>query len=53
MFAPVVSRFTTHAVALSDVSAAYRDTVQALPEMIEWSVAGRVEPWTGPHAEID
>jgi glutathione S-transferase len=53
MFAPVVSRFTTYAVALSDVSAAYRDTVQALPEMIEWSDAGRVEPWTVPHAEID
>jgi glutathione S-transferase len=53
MFAPVVSRFTTYAVALSDVSAAYRDTVQALPEMIEWSDAGRVEPWTVPHDEID
>ena len=34
MFAPVVSRLTTHVVALNDVSAAYRDAVQALPEMI-------------------
>ena len=53
MFAPVVSRFTTYVVALSVVSAAYRSSVQALPEMIEWSDAGRVEPWTVPHAEID
>ena len=53
MFAPVVSRFTTYAVALSTVSAAYRDSVQALPEMIEWSDASRVEAWTVPHAEID
>ena len=34
MFAPVVSRLTTHVVALNDVAAAYWDAVQALPEMI-------------------
>jgi glutathione S-transferase len=53
MFAPVVSRLTTFAVELDDVSAAYRDAVQALPEMIEWSDAGRAEPWTVPEDEID
>ena len=53
MFAPVVSRLTTHVVALDDVSATYRDAVQALPEMIEWSDAGRAEPWIVPEDEID
>lgn len=53
MFAPVVSRLTTHVVELDDVSAAYRDAVQALPEMIAWSDAGRAEPWIVPEDEID
>ena len=53
MFAPVVSRLTTFAVELDAVSAAYRDAVQALPEMIEWSDAGRAEPWTVSEDEID
>ncbi len=53
MFAPVVSRLTTFAVELDDVCAAYRDAIQALPEMIEWSDAGRTEPWIVPEGEID
>lgn len=53
MFAPVVSRLTTHVVELDAVSSAYRDAVQALPEMIEWSDAGRAEPWSVPEDEID
>jgi len=53
MFAPVVSRLTTFAVELDTVSAAYRDAVQALPDMIAWSDAGRAEPWTVPDDEID
>jgi len=53
MFAPVVSRLTTFAVELDDVSAAYRDAVQGLPDMIAWSDAGRIEPWTVPGDEID
>ena len=53
MFAPVVSRLTTYGVELDEVSAAYRDAVQALPEMIEWSDAGRAEPWIVPEDEID
>ncbi|MBL6932757.1 MAG: glutathione S-transferase family protein [Rhodospirillales bacterium] len=53
MFAPVVSRFTTFVVELDEVSATYRDAVQALPEMIEWSDAGRAEPWVVPEDEID
>ncbi len=53
MFAPVVIRLTTFAVELDDVCAAYRDAIQALPEMIEWSDAGRAEPWIIPDNEID
>lgn len=53
MFAPVVSRLTTYAVELDAVSAAYRDAVQALPDMIAWSDAGRAEPWIVPEDEID
>ena len=53
MFAPVVSRLTSFAVELDDVSAAYRDAIQALPAMIDWSDAGRAETWTVPDDEID
>ncbi len=53
MFAPVVSRFTTHVVDLDPVSAAYRDTIQAMPEMIAWSDAARAEPWIVAEDEID
>ncbi len=53
MFAPVVSRLTSFEVELDDISAAYRDAVQALPPMIEWSDAARVESWTVPGDEID
>ncbi|MCW9002634.1 MAG: glutathione S-transferase family protein [Rhodospirillales bacterium] len=53
MFAPVVSRFTTYAVGLTPVCQAYMDAIQALPAMMEWSAAGRVEPWTIAEDEID
>lgn len=53
MFAPVVSRLTTHVVELDTVSATYRDAIQALPEMIAWSDAARAEPWIVPEDEID
>lgn len=53
MFAPVVSRFTTHVVELDPVSAAYRDTIQAMPEMVAWSDAARAEPWIVVEDEID
>lgn len=36
-FAPVCSRFTTHAVALPEVCDAYRQAVLALPAMREWT----------------
>lgn len=53
MFAPIVSRFTTYDVKLGDTARAYMDAVQALPAMIEWSDAGRAEPWTIAGDEID
>lgn len=52
MFAPVVCRLTNFAVELDDVSSQYRDSIQALPAMIEWSDAGRAEPWTVGEDEI-
>lgn len=53
MFAPVVSRFTTYGVDLNPTCRAYMDAVQNLPAMIEWSDAGRAEPWTIKEDEID
>ena len=43
MFAPVVTRFKTYGIALSDTSAAYRDAILAHPWMVEWTEAARVE----------
>jgi glutathione S-transferase len=44
MFTPVASRFRTYAVALSPASAAYRDTVLAMPEVLEWTAEAVLEP---------
>ena len=53
MYAPVVSRFTTYAVELNPTAQAYMDAVQAHPAMVEWSDAGRAEPWVIKEDEID
>lgn len=53
MFAPIISRFTTYAVELNSTCQAYMDAVQNLPAMIEWSDAGRTEPWTITEDEVD
>jgi glutathione S-transferase len=44
MYAPVASRFTTYDVKLDPPCAAYRDRVMALPQMIEWTEAAKLEP---------
>lgn len=44
MFAPVATRFKTHAVALSAMSQRYADQLLALPAMKEWYAAASVEP---------
>ncbi|PZP36623.1 MAG: glutathione S-transferase [Roseateles depolymerans] len=44
MFAPVATRFLTYDVALPDPCAAYCRTLLAMPEMLEWTAAARLEP---------
>jgi glutathione S-transferase len=44
MFAPVVTRFRTYKVELESEAEAYCETIAAMPEMQEWSVAARNEP---------
>ncbi|GBQ93489.1 glutathione S-transferase family protein [Asaia krungthepensis] len=53
MFAPVVSRFASYAVALSPAAAAYRDAVLAHPLMQEWTNRAAEEPvsWHLEHYE--
>ncbi|MBK8019691.1 MAG: glutathione S-transferase family protein [Betaproteobacteria bacterium] len=43
MYAPVATRFVTYDVKLDPVSARYRDTVMAMPEMVEWIGDARQE----------
>jgi glutathione S-transferase len=43
-YAPVVTRFVTYGVRLTDVARRYVDAVLALPAVQEWSAAARVEP---------
>jgi glutathione S-transferase len=43
-YAPVISRFATHAVKLPPAAQRYADAVLALPAVQEWSAAARVEP---------
>jgi glutathione S-transferase len=45
LFAPVVTRFKTYAVALDPDGTAYCDAVLALPALDEWYAAARSEPW--------
>ncbi|MCG3187809.1 MAG: hypothetical protein IOMNBAOH_02472 [Rhodocyclaceae bacterium] len=44
MYAPVATRFSTYDVKLDRLCADYRDRLLAMPEMIEWSQAARLEP---------
>jgi glutathione S-transferase len=52
MFAPVVSRFHSYAVAVGPVARAYMDTVMALPAWTEWQTAAAQERWVLPEFEI-
>jgi glutathione S-transferase len=45
MYAPVVSRFASYAIPVSDASQRYMDAMMALPAWKEWEEAGRVEEW--------
>lgn len=53
MYAPVVWRFHTYAVAVSAPTQAYIDAVLALPASREWLDAARREPWVLEHDEVD
>jgi glutathione S-transferase len=44
MYAPVCTRFRTYDVPLDASCARYRDTILAMPEMLEWTAAAREEP---------
>ncbi len=53
MYAPVVSRFYTYDIGISQVAGAYMQAVMALPAWQEWQSAARDEPWTLPEDEVD
>jgi glutathione S-transferase len=53
MYAPVVSRFHTYAVAVGPVTKGYMDAVMALPAWIEWRTAALKETWVLPEDEVD
>ncbi len=44
MYAPVVTRFLTYDVKLDRACIGYTRTIMAMPEMIEWIAAARLEP---------
>jgi glutathione S-transferase len=53
MYAPVVWRFHTYAVEVSDTARAYMSAMMALPAWREWRDAARREPWVLEHDEVD
>jgi len=53
MYAPVVSRFHTYAIAVGERSRAYMDAVMGLPAWAEWKKAALVEPWVLAKDEPD
>ena len=44
MYAPVVTRFLTYDVKLNRPGIEYARTIMAMPEMVEWIAAARLEP---------
>ena len=53
MYAPVVWRFHTYAVPLSNAARGYMASMLELPAFAEWREAARREPWVLPHDEVD
>jgi glutathione S-transferase len=53
MYAPVVARFHTYDVTVSETSRAYMAAVMTLPAWAEWTKAALKEPWVLPHDEPD
>jgi glutathione S-transferase len=53
MYAPVVARLNTYAIAVGAVAEAYKQAVMALPAWAEWRTAALKEPWIMANAEVD
>jgi len=53
MYAPVVSRFETYAIAVGDESRAYMDAVLYTPAFSAWREAALKETWIVPSDEVD
>jgi glutathione S-transferase len=53
MFAPVVTRLDTYAIAVDAVSQAYIDAMLALPAYRDWLAGALAEPWIVAHDEVD
>ncbi len=53
MYAPVVSRLHTYAVAVGAGTRAYMNAVMALPAWVEWHAAAVKEPWVLAADEVD
>jgi glutathione S-transferase len=53
MYAPVVSRFHTYGLAVSDGARAYMAAVMALPAWRAWTAAAMKETWIMRNNEPD
>ena len=53
MYAPVVSRFRTYAIAVGSTARSYMEAVMALPAWAEWRAAALKEPWVLAKDEPD
>ncbi|MFN4143177.1 glutathione S-transferase family protein [Aestuariivirga sp.] len=53
MFAPVVSRFRTYAIEVTDESRAYMEAVMNTEAFGQWRAAALQEVWTVPADEVD
>lgn len=53
MYAPVVSRFASYAIAVGAPARAYMQTIMALPAWKEWAAAAAAEFWVMPGNELD
>jgi len=53
MFAPIVTRFDTYDVPVSDSTRSYMDAVMATPAFLSWKDAALKENWIVPSDEVD
>jgi glutathione S-transferase len=53
MYAPIVSRFHTYGVEVSEAARAYMHAVMALPAWAEWRAAALKETWLLAEDEVD